>query len=126
VRHRRIGRFRAGSAVAASILLVVAGSPARAAAPKDTDVTSEASIASAGVAPDDAAVRAYRSAHPQLTVAEAGKRVRHQAARKTLLEAWAHRHADTFGGSWYDVDADVMHIAATSAAVLESDRKSVV
>lgn len=118
--HRRIGRLGAGSAAVASILLVVAGSPAGAETPKDVNLTNQAWIANAGTAPDEAAVRAYQSAHPRLTAAEASKRVRHQAARKMLLEAWAHRHADTFGGSWYDVDADVMHIAATSGLVLES------
>jgi streptogrisin C len=118
--HRRIGRLGARSAAVASILLVVAGSPAGAKPPQDVTMTNDAWGASAGTAPDDAAVRAYRSAQPRLTAAEASKRVRHQAARATLLEAWAQRHADTFGGSWYDTDAGVMHIAATSGPVLKS------
>lgn len=120
MRQRGMRRLAVGGAAAASILLVVAGSPARAETPRDTSPASEASITGAGAVPDEAAVRAYRSAQPQITVAEAGKRVRHQAVRTMLLEAWAHRHADTFGGSWYDADAGVMYITATSGPVLES------
>jgi streptogrisin C len=63
----------------------------------------------------DAAVRAYRSTYPSMTVAAAREAFTQQRTRKSLYERVAGDGA-TFGGVWFDPPTGLMHVAVTTAA----------
>lgn len=55
--------------------------------------------------------------HPQLSESEAFDRVLGQGDAMMLLEEIGARHADVYGGSWYDSAEDIQHVVVTSRGV---------
>ncbi|GLI02902.1 hypothetical protein Pa4123_81800 [Phytohabitans aurantiacus] len=60
-------------------------------------------------------VQGYRAANPTITVAEIRQRAAGQGRRTELVERLSSEHADTFGGTWYDLATDTQHLQATTA-----------
>lgn len=88
-------------------------------------VPSLAAAAAAAAAPapvgrDDGTLAdgaaAYRTAYPQMSESAARSAFSQQMARKQVSEEAAGDPA-TFGGSWFDPPAGVLHVAVTSARV---------
>jgi streptogrisin C len=61
----------------------------------------------------------YRSAHPEMTAAEAQKAAAEAQERKSLLGPLTEDGGLTFGGAWFDASSGVLHINATTPAAIE-------
>lgn len=61
----------------------------------------------------DTLVRDYTAAYPTLTPAQVRARLDEVGTRKELAARWSKAFPKTFAGTWYDFEADLMHVATT-------------
>src|SRR3712207_4888364 len=101
------------TAAAATIVAGLAGATAAAA--------EKAPLRGGNQAPEGsplaAAVKAYRTAYPQLSQADAERAARQQEVRKALHgRITAGSGASTFAGAWYDAPTNTVHVAEIGRA----------
>jgi streptogrisin C len=113
--HKAIRTVAVTSAAAATIVAGLAGTTAAAADQKAP--LGGGNQAMEQGSPLEAAAKAYRTAYPRMSQAQAENAARQQETRKALQgRITAGGRAATFAGGWYDAPNDTVHIAATTDA----------
>jgi len=113
--HKAMRTAVVTTAVAATLVAGLAGATGAAAGQQKAPLGG-ASKAPEG-SPVAAAAKAYRTAYPQMSQADAERAARQQEVRKTLhTQITRGSGAQTFAGAWFDAPSGTVHIAATSDA----------
>jgi streptogrisin C len=110
MKRTHVSVVRAIVVVAAATAVAVMGMPAAAAPAGESPAD--------GIAPLEAAAAAYRTTYPQLSLDQARAAAQGQEQRKAVVAELVERHADSFGGAWFDAPSGVLHVAATTPSTV--------